>query len=583
VFRSIQWRITLPFILLILGSIGFLGLYLVDSARDTQIDNLRSQLENTARLTAQASLPGFTDPETEDLADLAETLGRETGARVTIISLSGTVLGDSEEDPETMENHANRPEVMAALASGIGESTRYSATLGEQLMYVAVPIVSRGEVVGVARAALPLAAVENLVAKVTTPVIAALGITAGVALLAAALISRAISRPIQEVTGAARRIARGELSQKISVKTKDEASQLAEAFNQMSLSLQKTVAEISEERGKLAAILASMADGVIMTDGEGNVLLANPAAEKLFGFKQGKVRGRYFIEAVPDYEVDRILRSCLKTGREQAVQLESGIGKRFLRVVAVPLITDRPAGALVVFQDLTELRSLQTMRRELVGNISHELRTPLTTIKAVIETLKDGAVEDRELTRNFLTSVDSEVDRMTQIVAELTELSRIESGKAELKLERVDLNTLAREAIAQLNPFATRRGVTVSLEPAPKLPPVTADKERVRQVITNLLHNALKFTPPKGKVTVATGLKGDSATLSISDTGIGISGEDLPHVFERFYKADKARSGGGTGMGLAIAKHIVQAHGGTIRAQSEPGKGSTFSFSLPVK
>jgi len=583
VFRSIQWRITLPFILLILGSIGFLGLYLVDSARDTQIDNLRSQLENTARLTAQASLPGFTDPETEDLADLAETLGRETGARVTIISLSGTVLGDSEEDPETMENHANRPEVMAALASGIGESTRYSATLGEQLMYVAVPIVSRGEVVGVARAALPLAAVENLVAKVTTPVIAALGITAGVALLAAALISRAISRPIQEVTGAARRIARGELSQKISVKTKDEASQLAEAFNQMSLSLQKTVAEISEERGKLAAILASMADGVIMTDGEGNVLLANPAAEKLFGFKQGKVRGRYFIEAVPDYEVDEVLRSCLKTGREQAVQLESGIGKRFLRVVAVPLITDRPAGALVVFQDLTELRSLQTMRRELVGNISHELRTPLATIKAVIETLKDGAVEDRELTRNFLTSVDSEVDRMTQIVAELTELSRIESGKAELKLERVDLNTLAREAIAQLNPFATRRGVTVSLEPTPKLPPVTADKERVRQVITNLLHNALKFTPPKGKVTVAAGLKGDSATLSISDTGIGISGEDLPHVFERFYKADKARSGGGTGMGLAIAKHIVQAHGGTIRAQSEPGKGSTFSFSLPVK
>jgi two-component system phosphate regulon sensor histidine kinase PhoR len=223
------------------------------------------------------------------------------------------------------------------------------------------------------------------------------------------------------------------------------------------------------------------------------------------------------------------------------------------------------------------------MRRELVGNISHELRTPLTTIKAVIETLKDGAVEDRELTRNFLTSVDSEVDRMTQIVAELTELSRIESGKAELKLERVNLNILAREAIAQLNPFATRRGVTVSLEPAPKLPPVTADKERVRQVITNLLHNALKFTPPKGKVTVATGLKGDSATLSISDTGIGISGEDLPHVFERFYKADKARSGGGTGMGLAIAKHIVQAHGGTIRAQSEPGKGSTFSFSLPVK
>jgi two-component system phosphate regulon sensor histidine kinase PhoR len=223
------------------------------------------------------------------------------------------------------------------------------------------------------------------------------------------------------------------------------------------------------------------------------------------------------------------------------------------------------------------------MRRELVGNISHELRTPLATIKAVIETLKGGAIEDRELTGNFLASVDTEVDRLTQIVAELTELSRVESGKARFNLEEINLNMLAEEVVAQINPLAARQGVAVNLDLDPNLPLISADRERIRQVMTNLLDNAIKFTPTRGKIVVSTILKEDLATVSISDTGIGISEEDLPHVFERFYKVDKARSGGGTGMGLAIAKHIVKAHGGDIRVQSEEGKGSTFSFSLPTK
>jgi two-component system phosphate regulon sensor histidine kinase PhoR len=343
------------------------------------------------------------------------------------------------------------------------------------------------------------------------------------------------------------------------------------------------VADISEEKSKLDTILYSMADGVIMVDNKDNILLANPAAEKLFGFKQEQARGRGIIETVHDYEITEVLKSCLETGRNQTTQVESRVGKRFLRIIAVPITTNGLTGALAVFQDLTELRNIQTMRRELVGNISHELRTPLATIKVIIETLKGGAVEDRELTNNFLTSLDTEVDRMTQIVAELTELSRIESGKAKFNFEKVNLNILAQEVIAQLKPFTLKREVSVNLESDPNLPLITADKERIRQVITNLLHNAIKFTPKGGKIVVSTILNGDSTNLSISDTGVGITEEDLPHVFERFYKADKARSGSGTGMGLAIAKHIVQAHGGTIWARSEVGKGSTFSFSLPAK
>jgi two-component system phosphate regulon sensor histidine kinase PhoR len=218
-----------------------------------------------------------------------------------------------------------------------------------------------------------------------------------------------------------------------------------------------------------------------------------------------------------------------------------------------------------------------------VGNISHELRTPLSTIKAIVETLKDGAINDQEVAGGFLTSIDSEVDRMTQIVAELTELSRIETGKAEFNLEETDLNLLVKETMAQLSPYAERQGVAVATDLSDNLPPVAADRERIRQVVTNLLHNAIKFSSQGGRVVISTRQEGGYVSVSIADKGIGIAREDLPHVFERFYKADKSRSGGGTGLGLAIAKHVVQAHGGKILAQSEEGKGSVFSFTLPLR
>jgi two-component system phosphate regulon sensor histidine kinase PhoR len=581
-FRSIQWRITISFILVVLIIMGILGAYLVNSTRNYQLDNLRSQLENEARITAETSLPGFLYPdELSDLDSLAKKLGSEIETRVTIISLNGTVLGDSEEEPSTMENHANRPEIMDALATGVGESTRYSTTLVQNMMYVAVPISYQGEVLGVARVSLPLTVVENVVHQVTVSIIIAMVVATALVVLAAWIIARTTTRPIRRLTAASKRIASGELGQKITIEAKDEVGELTHAFNEMSAKTKELVETISEDRTRLATILDNMTDAVIMLNSDGNISLANRAAEKLFNIKEAD--NKPLIEAVRDHEVDELLKLCLRTGNTQAAHYESGTSKRYLRAIAIPIVHNESRVVLLLFQDLTELRNVQTTRRELIGNISHEFRTPLAGIKAMVETLGGGTIDDKGAARDFLARIDSEVDRLTQLVAELTELSRIETGKAELKKEPVKINQLVDEVIAQLNPQAERQKIAISRDFTADLPSIPADRDRVRQVIANLVHNAIKFTPAGGQITITSRALEDSVVVDIADTGIGIPKEDLARVFERFYKGDKARTGEGTGMGLAIAKHVVEAHGGSIWVRSEEGKGSTFSFSLPFQ
>lgn len=582
-FRSIQWRITIWFVLLAIVSMVTLGAYLTNFVRTSELDNLRSELENEARITAEASLSSFGEQnETGDLDVLAKKLGGQIGARITIIARDGTVLGDSQENPSTMENHATRPEVRDALASGLGESTRYSITLGEKMMYVAVPIIDNDEVLGIARVALPLTQVQDSLNSVIISIVIAIAITAILVILAAWLIARMTTHPIRELTRASQKIAAGEFGHRITVATKDESGQLAHAFNEMSLNLKRLVETISEDRAKLMSILDNMADGVILTDIEGNIVLTNQTAQRLFGISGENAKAKPLIEVVREHELNDILKSCLETGQEQIVQFDSVISNKFFRAIAILIDQEKQGGALVLIQDLTELKGLQTMRRELVGNISHEFRTPLAGIKAMVETLQGGAINDRTTASDFLNRIEAEVDRLAQLVSELTELSRIETGKSELKLEPVNMNLLIEEVIAQLKPQAARQKLSFHKKLLPGLPAIQADKERIRQVIVNLMHNAIKFNRSGGSIITATEAFEDSVLVEISDTGIGITEKDLPRIFERFYKTDKSRAGQGSGIGLAIAKHIVEAHGGEIKVRSDEGKSSTFSFKLPI-
>jgi two-component system, OmpR family, phosphate regulon sensor histidine kinase PhoR len=582
VSRSIYWKITLPIALLVVFCMTGLGFYAVNSVRNTQLELLRSTLLNEARLVADESLPNLADPaKYSNLEVIAKTAGQEIDSRITIMTSDGTVLGDTWENPAAMENHASRQEVKEALASGVGEATRYSTTTGQDMVYLAVPIVDQGQILGVARVALPLTAVNEAVHSTIRAITLAIIVAAFLVILITALITRRITRPIRRVTAAVEKVAAGQLDQKIEVRSSDELGRLGQAFNTMSANIKDMLSTISDERSKLSTILSSIDDGVIMADSRGALLLANSAAESLFNFEENKAAGKPLIEVTFNYEIEGLFQKCISSGEKQIAFIDT-TGGRFLRVIALPLKTDKASGALLLIQDFTEVRTMQTMRREFVGNISHELRTPLAAIKAIVETLQDGAMEDKEVARDFLNRVNDEVDKMTQMVSELIELTRIETGKANLKFEPLDLNALAREVIAHLQPQAERKQLNITTALAENMPFVPADRERIRQVITNIIHNAIKFTPPEGRIKVYTEASSGEVTVRVQDSGIGISREDLPHIFERFFKADKSRSQSGSGLGMAIAKHIVQAHNGKIWVESQEGQGSTFGFSLPA-
>lgn len=398
-------------------------------------------------------------------------------------------------------------------------------------------------------------------------------------------LSLAIGASVVGVLGRLERVAQaiasGRLSERVRPRPSGELGELADAFNQMAGGLEELMAAASRERNRLVAALNSSADAVLAVDPEGRVAFANVAAERLFEREPGKLAGNLFSWVMPNEQVIAALRSSSEEGQRQATIVEQP-QRRYLQLITTPIIGGGDWAALVVCHDLTDVKRTEQVRRDFVANVSHELRTPLASLKAVIETLEGGALDDKPAAREFLLRAEGEVDRLVEIVEELLELSRIESGELPMARTPVDLGAIARRAVERLRHQAERAGVSLELAGATTTPGVVGDAERLERVVVNLLHNALKFTPAGGAVRVRITCENGSAGVHVIDTGAGIAREDLPRVFERFYKVDRARAGAGTGLGLAIVKHTVEAHGGSVAVESEEGRGSTFSFSLPV-
>ncbi|HUS15195.1 MAG TPA: ATP-binding protein [Chloroflexia bacterium] len=588
-------RIALSYALLVLGTAGVLGLLLGDEFEGREEAALRVRLADQARAVAYAAAPAFaTGAPFTKTNPLAHTLSALFGTRVTLIRADGTVIGDSEEDPAHMENHAGRAEVQAALANpaGAGSSSRLSATVHRQLLYVAVavndPVVTSGGPLGVARVAYPLTSVEQARAALWGNLALAVLLVSLPAALLGILLARSIAGPLSALRAVAARFGAGDLAARADPPAAGEIAALGHAFNDMARRLARIVAERTHERNQMAAVLAHMHDGILVTDATGRLTSLNPAARRLLRLSAEQALQHSLVGVTHSHELHQALQAALATpGARQRQELLLG-GRPVVAVLtAVPGgAPDGPAG-LVVLQDVSELRRLERARRDFVANIGHELRTPLASIKLLVETLMTAIHDDPAAAETFLQRIDVELDGLTQLVRELLELSKIESGQVALERAREAVAPLLARAAGRLDAQAARAGLTLTVDVPPDLPAVDVDAARVEQVLVNLVHNAIKFTPAGGRVTVGAALHPEGVCIRVADTGVGIPLDDLPRIFERFYKVDKARSGGrgpqgGTGLGLAVAKHLVQAHGGRIWAESPPGQGATFYFTLPV-
>ncbi|HHY54737.1 MAG TPA: cell wall metabolism sensor histidine kinase WalK [Chloroflexi bacterium] len=386
---------------------------------------------------------------------------------------------------------------------------------------------------------------------------------------------------VRQITAVIEQIADGDLDARVPARGPGDIGALSHAVNRMAERLQRQSRKRNRERDRLHTVLHVMDDGVIILNKHGYVSIFNPAAARILNVPAPDALNKTFVQVVRDYRVAEVWLACIKEGGEQSATLEL-VNDVYVRVVVTPFLRGAANGYLVLLQDLSHLHRLETVRRDFVSNLSHELRTPLASIKALVDTLRDGAIEDPPAAEHFLERMEVEVDEMTQMVQELLELSRIESGQAPLRLFPTPVAALIEPVVERLRAQAGRAGVQINVVLPAGLPEVMVDADRVRTVILNLVHNAIKFTPPEGQITVSARAAADAVIISVADTGIGIPAEDVPRIFERFYKADRARSGGGTGLGLAIAKHTVQAHNGRIWVESVEGVGSTFSFTLPL-
>ncbi|MFN2236153.1 MAG: ATP-binding protein, partial [Anaerolineales bacterium] len=552
--------------------------------RQDHIDDLEYSLQTQAILISDSiEFLIETDQLNEKNPDqMAKHWSDLTKSRVTLIDKDGIVIGESDDDFTQMDNHINRPEIQEALNKGQGSRIRRSPTLGIDLMYVAVPIIINDEVQGFARVALPLDQINQNIATVRNAII---GISILAAILTAGLsfvIVRRTTRPLIQLTESAL-IMTDEDSPPPSAKTNyDEITQLNHAFHTLVNQLRNQINALETEQGKLSAVLEQMTDGVIIVDEQGLVELINPAAAELFETNIDDTLDHSLAEVVRQHQLIELWQQCKDTADEQATMMDLLHQHRYIQCVATPLgeaLTDK---YLLLFQDLTHMRRLETIRRDFITNISHELRTPLASIKAVTETLKNGALEDPSAANHFLERMETEVDALTQIVTELLELTRIESGQVPLKIKAANPCKLVNKSVKRLREQAERAKIDLETICPENLPEIYADTGRLGQALTNLIHNAIKFTPEGGKVIISAQLETDVVQFSVKDNGIGIPSDDLPRIFERFYKADQSRSESGTGLGLAIARHLVEAHGGRIWVESKLGFGSTFYFTIPI-
>lgn len=592
--RSIALKLTLTLVGFVAVTSLVAGVYLTRALENFAVESLETRLASVAAVVqdeARAVLRKGTPASGPQ--DLAIRVAQATGARVTLIAPDGRVVAESERallDVAALENHGARAEVRAALAGRTGRALRRSATTEAPLLYVAVPVREEARVLGVLRLALPLSAVTASYATLHEVMLAGGAVALLVALGIGIFVAGRVTRPVVEMQSIARQMSEGSFLVRAPTRSTDEIGTLGRSLNVMAGRLREKIHDLEQEQAKITAMLDAMVEGVIAVDGHEHILLMNEQARAMFGLGSSRGEGKPFLEVIRNADLHEIFRAVHAGGVGLALRHEIEMTSPAYRIVGVNAVGLSPVGGapgvVMVLHDLTALRQLERVRTEFVANVSHELRTPLTAIQGYLETLLSGALEEPENARRFLEIVLRHSERLGRLLNDLTDLSNIELGKVTLHKERVRLDELVASVVAIIGPRAARSRVTVTADTPAALPAVAADRDRLEQVLINLVDNAVKYTPEGGAVTVTARSIGDGAVeIAVADSGIGIPAADLPRITERFYRVDKARSRelGGTGLGLAIVKHLVLAHGGELRIESQEQQGTIVRFTLPMQ
>ncbi|MEC2221974.1 MULTISPECIES: two-component system histidine kinase PnpS [Heyndrickxia] len=580
-------RIFIAFLSILAAVLLAIGFFVADMIQHTYMDMARTQLSQDADLLMKTIRPQTFKDKPDVLQKKVRHYYSNHEPRITIIDTNGKVLADSDDNPAKMENHANRPEFRQVIRKhkASGESIRFSHTLGYNMMYVANPVKENGKVIAVIRTSIAL----NRIDAVLKGLWFSLGLAMAVAFLISGWISyvlaRKFTRPIEASIEVSNRLIEKDYDSRVRVNASGELRQLTKAINNLAHNLKQQMNEIDENEQQLTAVLENMDSGVMLIQTSGRIMLVNRAMEEMTGLSSGELIGKRHIEAGKSFGLSQLIDRSLKTGERFRDEVHLYYPKeRILDAHIAPYVGESGElrGVVAVLHDVTETRRLEQIRSEFVANVSHELKTPVTSVKGFAETLLDGAMYDEATLREFLKIIYDESDRLHRLISDILDLSRIEQHRIPLKMEQLNVVDVVAETVQTMRKRIEKKQLELVL-PQKRHVMMEADKDRLRQILLNLVTNAIAYTPDKGRIEISLIERENELDLIVSDTGIGISEKDLPRIFERFYRVDKARSrqSGGTGLGLAIVKHLVESYHGKIRVESEEGKGSTFIVTLP--
>ncbi len=575
--------------MLILFSLQLISVYLVQSLEQYYLGNYKENLENQARLLSAFIKPGFGEGEewAEDTVRLAREFRDLHDMEIIVLDNYAQIVGTSGSQAH-VGRRLIRDEITRALAGHLSDNMRYDPLNEERRYYMAYPIENNQRIVGVIYLSGSLKTVDDTLNEVKTILLSGVGLALAISFLLGIVLTRTITLPIKEVTGQAHEMAGGDFSRKIEVQASDEIGRLGETFNYLAERLSHTIDEMSTEKSKVEAIINNMSDGVAALNGKGHLIQINPSARRLIKNLNLKVPAlsRSGFGLLRSLIGSEATRRFIRKQEPLTAEISSKDPDCTMLVKIAPFKVEKGKldGTLIVLHDITRERELTRRQEEFVADVSHELRTPLATVKSYVETLLDGAAEEPEARTRFLRVLAKETERMVSMVKDLLVLSQMDSNRLDWQKTAVDLRSMALEAVGQARQKLSGDLPPVNVLIEPDFTKAFADQDKVMRVFTNLLNNALKYTRPDGEVNVRALKEDHHIRVIIEDNGSGISEEELPRIFERFYRVEKTRSRdyGGTGLGLSIARKIIEAHDGKIWIESAPGKGTRVSFTLPV-